>query len=273
MAFRSHVTRALNFSVRSNQVGVGLTLVAGVVAVGLVVLTDRNPWLIVSGSVATFVTWAVARELDPDRTLTATVAASSTAIWVLSGSGVALLPLVAFIFIPRLLVESTGRRPLTTDLVALGLFAAAISYTAAGWVAGFGVAVAIYLDNRIADRKHVFATVIALTTAVGASLVATLTGAFPQEIPDVRPVLAISLGVLAIVAALREPPDPVSQVDSRRKTFLLKERLHVARTVTALAIFGGVLLSGVEGTGLVPGAIALALALASSEVERIQRNG
>lgn len=250
----------------------GLTATVGAIAVGLVVLTDRSPWLIVSAGGATFVTWAITRELDPDRTLTANVAAVVAAWWALVGYEVALLPLIAFIFIPRLLVESTGRRPLTTDLVVLAMFSAAISYTAAGWAAGFGMAVAIYLDNRMAERKHVFATAIALATAVGASAVATFTGAFPQNLPEVRPVLAISLGVLAIVAAVREPPDPVSQVDSRRKSFLPKERLHVARTVTGLAIFGGVLLSGVEGTALVPGAIALALAVASSEVERIQRN-
>ena len=61
----------------------------------------------------------------------------------------------------------------------------------------------------------------------------TLADAIPQGIPEVRPVLAIPLGLLALVTVAREPPQPTSQVDSRRKTFLKPGRLHAARIAIA----------------------------------------
>ena len=272
MAFRSHVGRPFDFRLRSNQAAVGLTLLAGAVAVGLVVFAERSPWLIVNAGGITFVSWALTREIDPDRAVTATLAAIAGGVWVLADFPVALLALGGLILVGRLIVESTGRRPLTTDLIPIAIYGMAISFTAAGWVAGFAIAIAIYLDNRMADDRHEYATVIALVTAMGASAIATLTGAFPQELPEVRPILATALGVLALIAVLREPPTPTSQVDSRRKTFLRSDRLHAARVVVAMTLFAAALLAGEAGDEIVPGAIALALSLASSEIERIQRS-
>ena len=87
-----------------------------------------------------------------------------------------------------------------------------------GWVFGFGLAIAIYLDDRMADFHKNQATVAAIGAAVGASLVATLTDAFPESLPPIRPPLTLALGILALIAVLRDPLDPVSLVDSRKKT-------------------------------------------------------
>jgi uncharacterized membrane protein YfcA len=138
-------------------------------------------------------------------------------------------------------------------------------------VFGFGLAIAIYLDDRMAEEQSNRAVVAAIGAAVGASLVATLTDAFPRALPEIRPPLTLALGLLALFAVLREPLDPISLVDSRKKTPLRRDRLHVARTMVGLIAFFGSLLGGRAVSAEVTVALTLVMALGSEEVERLRR--
>jgi uncharacterized membrane protein YedE/YeeE len=271
MAFRSHVTRPLDPRSASNVAISGLTLVAAA-AGGVIALTaDRNLLLPILAAGATFLSWALGRELDPDHESTGLLAAIPSGALVLLGFDISILVTVAALMSARLLVESTGRRPLPTDMAAMVVLASSVSFTALGWVFGFGLAVAIYLDDRMAEEHSNRAVVAAVGAAVGASLVATLTSAFPQALPEIRPPLTLALGLLALFAVLREPLDPVSLVDSRRKTPLRRDRVHVARTMVGLLAFFGSLIGGVAITAEVIVALTLALALGSEEWERLRR--
>jgi hypothetical protein len=271
MAFRSHVTRPLDPRSASNVAISGLTLVAAA-AGGVIALTaDRNLLLPILAAGATFLSWALGRELDPDHESTGLLAAIPAGALVLLGFDISILVTVAALMSARLLVESTGRRPLPTDMAAMVVLASSVSFTALGWVFGFGLAVAIYLDDRMAEEHSNRAVVAAVGAAVGASLVATLTSAFPQALPEIRPPLTLALGLLALFAVLREPLDPVSLVDSRRKTPLRRDRVHVARTMVGLLAFLGSLIGGVAITAEVIVALTLALALGSEEWERLRR--
>ena len=261
----------MDLTLLSNRTIIALTAVALIAGLVLVFVSDASVWLPVIAAGTTFLAWALTRELDPDRNLTAVVAAVLSAGWVLAGYDVALLALGGMILVGRLLVETTGRRPLLTDLAIVAAVATVIAFTPVGWVTGFGLAVAIYVDNMMATEHNGRAVVIAVVAALGASFVATLTDAIPQGIPEVRPVLAIPLGLLALITVAREPPQPTSQVDSRRKTFLKPGRLQAGRVAIALILFGAALVSGDDGTALIPAAIALFLSLASSEAERVRR--
>jgi hypothetical protein len=272
MAFRSHVMRSLDVKDRSNQLILALTGLSLAVGLALVVTTDASAWMPVVAAASTFVTWALTREIDPDRAVTALLAGAFAGVWVVGGFDVALLPLVGMLAASRLLLESTGRRPLLSDLVVIAVLASAISFTPAGWATGFALALAIYVDNRLAEESTTLAMTVAIVAALGASAVASLTGAFPQEIPEINQLLTVLLGLLALLTLIREPPEPTSQVDSRRKTFLKSERLSASRVSAALILFAAALLTGEQGTGLVPAAVALALSLASSEAERIYRS-
>ena len=269
--FRSHIGRGVDLTLLSNRTIVALTAVALIAGLVLVFANDASVWLPVIAAGTTYLVWALARELDPDRNLTAVVAAVLSTVWVLAGYDVALLALGGMILVGRLLVETTGRRPLLTDLAVVAVVATVIAFTPAGWVTGFGLAVAIFVDDRMATEHNSRTIVVAVVAALGASVVATLADAIPQGIPEVRPGLAIPLGLLALITVAREPPQPTSQVDSRRKTFLKPGRLHAARIAIALILFGAALVSGDDGTALIPATIALALSLASSEAERVRR--
>ncbi len=232
---------------------------------------DREPLLAIEAGGYAFLGWALARELDPDRQVPALVLAVLSAAWALLGYGTVMLPFAGVLVAARLVVETTGRRPLPTDLAVLALFATVISFTPLGWVAGFGLAVAIYVDDRLSDEPTRAALYAAIGAAVGSTIVASLSGAFPRSAPIVRPLLIAALGLMALIATVREPLDPVSFVDSRSKRFLRKDRLHAGRAICAIVLFLGALISGESALDVLPMALVVAFALASSEVERTRR--
>jgi hypothetical protein len=79
------------------------------------------------------------------------------------------------------------------------------------------------------------------------------------------------MGLLALVAVLREPVDPVSFVDSRNKRFLRRDRLHAGRAAAGVLVFLGAIVSGESALAVVPMGLVVAIALVSTEVERRQR--
>jgi hypothetical protein len=269
--FRSHITRPLDPTNPWNRAVVLVSVLAGVVGAILTVVSDRDVMLAIQAGGTSFLSWAVVRELDPDRQASAIVAGVGGGAWALMGEPTALLPFVGLLMISRLLVETTGRRPLATDLAGLAVVATVISYTPLGWVMGFGLGISIYVDDRMAEEPNRQALLAALAAGVGSSVVVTLVDALPGALPSVRPLLAALIGLLALIAVVREPVDPVSFVDSRSKKFLRRDRLQVARSVAGVLLFIAAFFSGESATAVVPMAFCLLVALASTEVERVQR--
>ncbi|MEA1902169.1 MAG: hypothetical protein U9N56_01430, partial [Actinomycetota bacterium] len=139
MSFRSHVARPMNMSLPSNRLIVGLSAVAGLAGVAI--------WLIEGSTTAlwapvhTFLAWALVREIDPDHQSAAIAAGIASGLWILAGlDAVGVLMVGALMVAARLVTNSTGRRPLIPDLILIGIFATAVSFTTAGWIAGFGLA-------------------------------------------------------------------------------------------------------------------------------------
>jgi hypothetical protein len=269
--FRSHLVRPLDPSSPWNRAAVLLSVAAGVLGALLTLLADRDLWLAIQAGGTTFLCWAVTRELDPDRQMSAMVAAAAGATWVLLGQPTALLPFAGLLLAARLIVETTGRRPLPTDLAAMAVLATIISVSPLGWVMGFGLAIAIYVDDRLATEHNRQALLAAMAAGVGSSVVVTWVGALPDAIPTIRPLFAILVGLLALIAVGREPVEPVSFVDSRNKRFIRRDRLQAGRSAAGVLIFIGAFVSGDAGSAVVPMAFALLVALGSSELERIQR--
>lgn len=270
MRIRTHLGRPFDLSLMSNRLAVGITLAAGLG--GLVVwrLTGDGDalWAPVHAGLA----WALVREIDPDHDWSAIVSCVLAATWVLIGfTSMSVLAVGGIILACRLVLNSTGRRPLVTDLAAMAAFATIISFSAVGWVGGFGLAVAVYIDERLAEEHNTTALVAAVLGAVGASGVATLANAFPRELPEIRPPVVVAVGVLALIAVVREPEAPISMVDSRKKSFMEPARLHGARGLFGVLVFLLSIVASIDSVGVEPLAIILALVLASNELERIRR--
>ncbi len=257
-------------SLRSNRLVVGLGGV-GLIAATVVVLTG-GPASAFWTPVYIALIWALGRELDPDHGVTALIAAVGGGLWVLAGlDASAMTVLLGLMFAARLVLNSTGRRPLLTDYIVLGAIAAAISFTITGWVGGFGIAIAMYVDERMGNENRQMSLIAAALTALATSVVVTAARAFPQEVPDARSAVVIGIGLVALVAVVREPEPPVSLVDSRMKTLLAPGRLHAARAMVGVLIFLGAFLNGPDAAAMVPAAGVVVLALVSNEVERIRR--
>jgi len=248
-----------------------LSAMAGAVGAYLTLFQGRETLLAVEAGGSTFLAWALCRELDPDRQTSAIAVAVFGGAWALLGMETAILPFAGLLLVARLLVETTGRRPLPGDLLVVALAATLVSLTPLGWVMGFGLAVAIYVDERMAEESSRVALLAALAAAVGSSVVTNLSDAFPRTMPTFRPLLISSMGLLALVAVLREPVDPVSFVDSRNKRFLRRDRLHAGRAAAGVLVFLGAIVSGESALAVVPMGLVVATALASTEVERRQR--
>lgn len=270
MPIRSHLGRPIEPRRGSNLLMIVIVLLTGAVAVALW-LAGNPAELVFFGPAQAFVIWALMREIDPDHEWTALVAAVAGGAWVLAGGEyVSVLAIAVLMLAARLVTESTGRRPLVIDLVAMAL-GALVGFTVEGWVAAFGLAIALYLDDRFAAESRRLQIGVSALTAAGATIVATLAGAFPETIPNIVPWAAVASGLVALLLVARDPTEPISQVDARHKAFISKERLHSSRTLIGVLIFGMSLLTGDEVVGLIPVLAALFLAIVSNEMERARR--
>lgn len=270
MPIRSHLGRPLDVRNRFNLLLVAVVLLTGAVAVALW-LAGRPAELIFFAPAQAFVIWALMREIDPDHQWTALIAAAATGAWVLVGGDyMSVLALAALMLAARLVTESTGLRPLVTDLVVVAL-GSIIAFTVVGWIAAFGLAIALYLDDRLAPESRRLQLGMSALTAVAATVVATITGAFPDILPGLTPAVAVTSGLLALLLVAREPVDPISQVDARHRAFVSRHRLHASRSLVGVLVFAMSLLIGDDATGMIPVLATLGLAFVSDEVERIRR--
>ncbi len=270
MRIRTHVGRHFDLSLASNKLIAGLTAVAGLGGAAIWLTNDTVDAL--WAPVHVFLIWALIREIDPDHNATAIAGAVAAGLWILAGLETAgALGVAAVMVAARLVTNTTGRRPLLTDLIPIGLFAAGISFTSIGFVAGFGLAIAIYVDDRMAENPSVAGSLTGALAALGSAAVATLTEVFPQQLPEVRPLLAMAVGVLALIAVVRQPEAPTTMVDARSKAFISQTRLDASISLVAVLLFAATILSGQDALMIGPMAIALALTLTSNEIERIRR--
>ena len=212
----------------------------------------------------TFLMWALGREIDPDRNWTALIAAFAAGVWVLLGLDVVGAPALAAVMLAaRVATNTTGRRPLVSDLIGLAAFAAAVSLTPAGWVGGLGLAVGLYIDDRMSGEPTLAGALAAAGAGLSASGAAALGRVFLQTAPGARPIFTIGVGAVALLSVVRSTPTPVAIVDSG--TPVARSRLHAARALVGALVFAAALVLGRGAFAVGPVALTLALSLAPAD--------
>lgn len=271
MAIRSHLTRDFGFRRRTHRLILAIGLVTGALAV-IALLDDSKPTTVLLAPVLVGVVWALTREIDPDHDWTAIVAGAFAGWWVLTeGSALSALAVAGLLAAARMMSETTGRRPLASDVAVLAALGTGIAFTAEGWVAGLGVAAAMYLDHRHAERRLRLQPWVAASTTLGATLVAWLTGVELRP-GDVSTPMAVAAAVTALLLIVRRPALPLSVVDARRGTPLSSSRLHMSRAVIGIVVYGmTVVVGSVHVEHVVPLLAAVSLVIVSNEVERARR--
>ena len=270
MDFRTHLGRRMDIRSPSNVIVAAVTIVSAGIAVLL--WLNGEPGAIVLSPVYVFLIWALIREMDPDHQWTAITGSVLAAVWALTGGTLAsAFAIAGLVVAARIVTSTTGRKPLPTDLLVVAVFGIGIGITVEGWAAGFGIALAIYLDDRFSEESRLIAVGAAAATAIGTTIVASLTSAFPETLPNIDQGTAIAAGIAALVILIREPAAPISQVDARHAAFISQSRLLVSRSLVAILTFLMAILTGFEAEGVIVVIAALALVIISNEVELLRR--
>ncbi len=283
MALRTHLGRGFSLRHPTHRY---LAAICGVVLIAAVYqwatavepqgpitfISDRSSPLL--APVVAFLVWALLREIDPDHDWTALTGAAFAGTWILvEGTTVGGLAIAGLMVSGRIVSGTTGRRPLLTDLLVVGVFGAAISFRPEGLVAGLTLATAIVVDDLMApqDRRLPQQPWIAGAVAVTAALVAVATDVTLDFAPY-RLTVVMAAQLLFLYLLLRRPLGPQSLVDARHGATLSRRRLHASRALIGLAVLAiAWVLDGPRSEGVVPLLAALLLAAVSNEIEAIRR--
>lgn len=264
MDFRSHLARPFDLRLWSNRIILLLVLAAALVA-GVSWLA-RSDTAVLLAPLQLFAIWALTREIDPDHTWTAFVAGIAAGVWVLLGqAGPSLLAVGGLAVAARIVANTTGRRPLNTDVIVVTAGAVAISFSLQGWVAGFGLAVALFIDARFRGEKGMLRSWSIAIAALGSTVVATAARALPVTAVVDSPLAAAGAALVALILILRLPAEPSSLVDARYEAKLELHRVHAARTLVGVAVVAISLIA--PGGETVPLLATLALVIAGNEAE------
>jgi hypothetical protein len=172
----SSISRSIDLSYPTNKAIVILTLLSflGILCIQLIsgkeVYSAFYAGLKGGGSI--FLTWALAREIDPDNELSAFVAAFLGFAGFLFFPSPLLLVLVLEILLLRIINRSTGMPSKTLDSFAVLLLSGWISFQES-WIFGLFTALAFFLDSFLAkpNQKNLFfgsaAIIISLLTFSG----------------------------------------------------------------------------------------------------------
>jgi len=169
MALRSGITRRFDLTYPSNRFILAATPVAGMVA-GVVTLLIGDGWgaAVRNGFGAgglSFLSWALTRELHPDRVMLATVAAI-VAPFALLVAQPDLLASATVMLVARVLAGTTGRPIHWFDVGLIAVVAAPVAWrpTGAGVLTASAIAVAavIPLQDRRRSRLAVASGVLAV---------------------------------------------------------------------------------------------------------------
>lgn len=123
----------------------------------------------VEAGLAAYLTWAVARELDPDYPVSANLSAlagGALALALDTHAGV----LFVMLLVVKVMVGSSGLPPASWEAGVLGLGAVVFAGTQTGWWAGMAMAAALFLDTVVHPSAPPSHRWIAGAVGLGASL-------------------------------------------------------------------------------------------------------
>ncbi len=196
-----------------------------------------------NAAVMLFLSWAIAREIDPDFVRSAFVAAGAGVLVLLAAGSAPAGPAVGVLVALRIIGRSTGRRPSPIDLVAVPVLAAAFAWLPRGWIGGVVMAAALVWDTFLPKpgrRANYYAAAATLgATFLVTTLRQTLDLGF--EVGQLS-ALAVVAGA-GIASAVTRSYSPRSKADRAPEPIdpgrLLSARiLTLGACMTAFACFG-----------------------------------
>jgi hypothetical protein len=223
----THLARTFSLSRSSHAWVAGISLAAA--GAGLAFPAGRAPMRAVfEAGAATFLTWSLARELDPDRPFTGVVSAVAGAAAVVVTGEASLAGLAGLLIGSRILVRSTGLIPKLTDIGVVGVFVGVVARDPITWAAGLVVAGAVAGDAFLPDPAPPRQVWLGLSIGVAVTLGVVISEALPRswEAPDL---VGATVAVAGIAVGATARSTPLSSTADRGHAPLLPVRLRAAR--------------------------------------------
>ena len=238
----THLSRGIDLRLTSNKIAVGLTMLGAVVGA-----VAARPEAGVRGAfavgVGAFLAWAMGREIDPDRTLTATVAGLITiaASVVIAAPG--LSALFATLAAVRIIARTTGLPPTILDIIGVSGIAAWAAFHP-GWVAAVGVAIALIVDDRMTGPGEPAHHWQAWWGAVLGALVAVVAGVRRDAwtAPTAWEWTLVALGMAGALLLIR--PTTVTSTGDLTKEPLRADRIRAGRWLAGIVALLATLTEG-----------------------------
>ncbi|MDH4116664.1 MAG: hypothetical protein OEX04_09685 [Acidimicrobiia bacterium] len=222
----SGLARPIDLRSRSNRFAVAATGAATLV--GWLFEPQGRSWLALGGSA--FLAWAVARELNPDRSAAAAAVLGPAIVATVDAHVVSLGSLFVLLLAIRQTAGTTGRRLGHLDLAFLAILTSWLAFsTPLSWIAGAGMAVALAVTGG-GVRQRNWAWLTAIGVVLGAGI-----ARHPMEWtrPSVLVATVVAAGVVGGLASWR-----VSTVESEAdKAGVALDPVRIGRArVTCLAV-------------------------------------
>jgi hypothetical protein len=236
----THIGRIIDPRRPSNRVAVLAPIGSGLV---LYAFDTGDVHRAVTGALATFAAWAIAREVDPDRPRAATAAALLTPVATIVLGAPAPAPLFVAMLTIRIVVRSTGLPPKTSDLAVLTVGSILVGDTPWGWAAGILLAFAIVRDAALPGEPPIAAGLWGAALAAGVTARVSVSEALGVwVVPGPGPLVALAAGLAGAVVGLR--PTPVLSLGDWTRTPLDPRRIREAArfgilTAVVAAVAGG----------------------------------
>lgn len=268
------IGRAVDLRHGSNRYAVAASAAAGAVGGVPALLDGEGLAAAIADAVvfgfAAFAAWAVAREIDPDRTVTGALAAPFALAALLIGEPY-LAAAFAVLVMGRITTRTTGLPLKPIDgLLVVGL-GAYVATTPFGLIAVGGLGLAVALDAAI-DGHDGWRRWLALAVLLSGIAASVVGGEWPQwSTPGPG---AVALVVAAVVgAALMPREDPSSTCDHTGRP-VDPARLRAGRTVTLVVALAYTIVGGGDAiAGLGPVFAAFAAGGAAAVIHRRPATG
>lgn len=257
----THLGRTIDLRYPSNRFAVVASAVVGIVT-GLAASGDGRSRAAAGATavVAAFLSWALGRELDPDRTTTANVACVAGGLAAGAFGGVGIGALYLLLATVRVTVGTTGRSPTAIDLAGHLILAVFVARTPAGWAAGIVFAFALARDLGLPDPAPPWQMGWSAATAVAVSVMAGVSGRGADWIaPSASDWILVAVGLAG--AALLAPPEATRSTTDLTGAPLSPARLRWGRGLgSAVLVLAAVAAGGNGIRPLVAGWVTIAVA-------------
>jgi hypothetical protein len=243
------LARSIDLRYASNRIAIVATAAAALI--GFAAGQDQLGTAISLGG-ATFLAWAIGREIDPDRPLTASVAAplAMASAWVdiEGGHPPALGALYVTLVATRVIVRTTGRPPTALDLALHVGLVGWLSTHSLAWVAGLALAVVVVLDTKMEppapQRQLWWGALLGLVATLAAGI---LWEPPVWQAPSVGEWIPMVVGLTGALFLLRSE-HPFSVGDHGHEP-LRPRRVVAGRAVVVAVAIATALIGGATGVG------------------------